>query len=124
MIHWPQKKKREAELMLKQAHDDEEQLIARSQQGDVSAFNELVLHYQQIVYGTAYRVINNTEVAADITQDAFLAAFRSIQSYRGGTSFRAWLLRIVTNLAYDYWRRTQRRPTESLEILADEDELH
>jgi RNA polymerase sigma-70 factor (ECF subfamily) len=63
-------------------------------------------------------------VAADVTQDAFIAAFRGIQSFRGGSSFRAWLLRIASNLACDHWRRTQRHPMESLDILSDEDEPH
>src|SRR5438094_2550822 len=108
--------------MAKQMRDDEEQLIARSQRGDVNAFNELILHYQQTTYGVVYRMIGNAEIAADVTQDTFIAAFRAIQSFRGGSSFRAWLLRIASNLACDHWRRTQRHPAESLEALSDEDE--
>lgn len=101
---------------------DEEKLIARSQRGDVAAFNQLVLHYQQIVYGAVYRMVGNADVAADVTQDAFFAAFRGISSYHVGASFRAWLLRISSNLVYDHWRRVQRRPAESLEYLTEEDE--
>jgi len=101
---------------------DEEELIARSQRGDVAAFNQLVLHYQQIVYGAVYRMVGNTDVAADVTQDAFFAAFRNISSYHGGASFRAWLLRISSNLACDHWRRVRRHPAESLEYLTEEDE--
>ena len=104
--------------------DDEEQLIARSQRGDIDAFNYLVLHYQQSAYGVAYRMLGDTELAADVTQDVFIAAFRNIQSFRPGSSFRAWLLRIASNMACDYWRRIQRHPQESLDILTDEDELH
>ena len=104
--------------------DDEEQLIVRSQHGDIDAFNQLVLHYQQSAYGVAYRMLGDAETAADVTQDAFLAAFRNIQSFRPGSSFRAWLLRIASNMACDHWRRVQRRPQESLDVLADEDELH
>ena len=104
--------------------DDEEQFIARSQGGDIDAFNYLVLRYQQSAYGVAYRMLGNTELAADVTQDVFIAAFRNIQSFRPGSSFRAWLLRIASNMACDYWRRMQRHPQESLDTLADEDELH
>jgi RNA polymerase sigma-70 factor (ECF subfamily) len=104
--------------------DDEEQLIVRSQRGDIDAFNSLVLHYQQSAFGVAYRMLGDTELAADATQDAFLAAFRNIQSFRPGSSFRAWLLRIASNMACDYWRRIQRHPQESLDLLTDEDELH
>jgi RNA polymerase sigma-70 factor, ECF subfamily len=103
---------------------DEEELIARSQRGDVAAFNQLVLGYQQILYGAVYRLVGNPDTAADVTQDAFLAAFRAIHSYRGGASFRAWLLRIGSNMACDHWRRVQRHPAESLEFLTEEDETH
>src|SRR6266568_6568735 len=110
--------------MAKQMRDDEEQLIARSQRGDVNAFNELILHYQQTTYGVVYRMIGNAEIAADVTQDTFIAAFRAIQSFRGGSSFRAWLLRIASNMACDHWRKTQRHHASSLDILTDEDEPH
>src|SRR5437588_10707085 len=110
--------------MSQSTREYEEQLIVRSQRGDVNAFNQLVLRYQQTVYGVVFRMLGNPDVAADVTQDAFIAAFRSISTYRGGSSFRAWLLRIASNLACDHWRRTQRHPAESLEALADEDEPH
>src|SRR5213080_4113187 len=110
--------------MAKQMRDDEEQLIARSQRGDVNAFNELILRYQQTTYGVVFRMLGDADIAADVTQDAFIAAFRNISSFRGGSSFRAWLLRIASNLACDHWRRVQRHPAESLESLADEDEPH
>lgn len=110
--------------MAKRMRDDEASLIDRSQRGDVNAFNELVLHYQQTTYGVVYRMIGNADIAADVTQDAFIAAFRAIQSFHGGSSFRAWLLRIASNMACDHWRRTQRHPVESLEVLIDEDEPH
>jgi RNA polymerase sigma-70 factor (ECF subfamily) len=103
------------------ATDDEIKLIARSQSGDVSAFNQLILCYQQSVYRTAYRIVGDPDVAADVTQDTFVAAFRNIRTYRNNASFRAWLLRIGSNMACDYWRRTQRHPVESLDGLADED---
>ena len=110
--------------MNKLARDEETLLIARSQQGDIEAFNQLIERYQQIMYGTAYRIINDYDAASDITQDAFIAAFKSIQTYRGGTSFRAWLLRISSNTAIDYWRSLQRRPATSLDTLTDDHETH
>jgi RNA polymerase sigma-70 factor, ECF subfamily len=106
------------------ASDDEMKLIARSQRGDVGAFNQLILCYQQSVYRTAYRIVGDPDVAADVTQDTFVAAFRNIRTYRNNASFRAWLLRIGSNMACDYWRRTQRHPVESLDGLADEDSPH
>ena len=110
--------------MAKLVRDDEEQLIARSQHGDVNAFNELILRYQQMTYGAVLRMLGDPDIAADITQDAFIAAFRGISSFRGGSSFRSWLLRIAYNLVCDHWRRAQRHPAESLEVLTDEDEPH
>ncbi len=110
--------------MSKAMRDDEELLIARSQRGDVNAFNQLVLHYQQTLYSVVFRMLGNPDATADVTQDAFIAAFKGIGSYRGGSSFRSWLLRIGSNMACDYWRRTQRRPAESLESLTEDDEAH
>jgi RNA polymerase sigma-70 factor, ECF subfamily len=110
--------------MAKLVRDDEEQLIARSQRGDVEAFNQLIVRYQQTTYGVVYRMLANHEAAADVTQDALLAAFRAIGTFRGGSSFRAWLLRIASNMACDYWRKVQRHPTSSIDELTGEDEPH
>ncbi|GER88657.1 RNA polymerase subunit sigma-24 [Dictyobacter vulcani] len=108
--------------MDKLARDEEEKLIARSQHGDVEAFNQLIQQYQQIMYGTVFRMLGDSDTAADVTQDAFIAAFKAIRSYRGGSSFRAWLLRIGSNQACDHWRRVQRHPTSSLDMLTNEEE--
>ena len=110
--------------MGKLARDDEEKLIARSQQGDIDAFNQLVLYYQQVVYNTVFRILGDYDTAADVTQETFISALRAIHTYRGNSLFRAWLLRIGTNLACDHWRRIQRRPSESLDAIADAEELH
>jgi RNA polymerase sigma-70 factor (ECF subfamily) len=110
--------------MAELVREDEVQLIARSQLGDVEAFNQLVLNYQQSTYGVIFRMLGDRDVAADVTQDVFIAAFRGIQSFRGGSSFRAWLMRIASNAACDYWRRIQRHPTESLDIDVNDDDGH
>ena len=93
---------------------DEPALIQAAKQGDLDAFNRLVLVYQDMLYNQAYRVIGEPATAEDATQDAFIAAFRKIKTFRGG-SFKAWLLRIVTNACYDELRRRKRRPTTPLE---------
>jgi RNA polymerase sigma-70 factor (ECF subfamily) len=100
---------------------EEALLIARSRHRDVAAFNQLILLHQQAVYTLCYRMLSDPESAADVTQDSLLAAFRAIESFRGG-SFRSWLLRIASNACYDHWRRKQRRPAESLEALTDQSE--
>jgi RNA polymerase sigma-70 factor (ECF subfamily) len=99
---------------------DETALIHQAQHGDLDAFNSLVLAYQGIVFNTALRILGDEDLAADTTQDAFISAFRAITSYRGG-SFRAWLLRTVTNACYDELRRKKRRPTTPLEPAAGDD---
>jgi RNA polymerase sigma-70 factor (ECF subfamily) len=93
---------------------DELALIHAAQKGDLDAFNSLVLTYQDSVFNTALRILGDGELAADASQDAFLSAFRNITGFRGG-SFRAWLLRTVTNACYDELRRRKRRPTVPLE---------
>jgi RNA polymerase sigma-70 factor, ECF subfamily len=97
---------------------DEAALIQAAQAGDLNAFNALVQTYQDMLFNQAYRVMGEPEYAADATQEAFISAYKKLRSYRGG-SFRAWLLRIVTNACYDELRRRQRRPTTSLEPLDD-----
>ncbi len=102
---------------------DEAGLIRAAQRGNLSAFNELVLTYQNVLYAQAYRMIGDAEAAADATQEAFISAYRGIGAYRGG-SFKAWLLRIVTNACYDELRRRKRHPGVPLEPHnADEEEI-
>jgi RNA polymerase sigma-70 factor (ECF subfamily) len=101
---------------------DEARLIQDAQKGDLNAFNTLVLHYQDMAFQISYRLLSNPALAEDITQDAFIAAFRKIGTYRGG-SFKAWLMRIVTNASYDELRRQKRRPTTPLEPENDEGEV-
>jgi len=93
---------------------DEPALIREAQRGDLDSFNTLVLAYQDALFNTALRILGDEELAADATQEAFISAFRAINSYRGG-SFKAWLLRTVTNACYDELRRQKRRPTTPLE---------
>ena len=100
---------------------DEKAVILTAQKGNISAFNQLVRTYQALVYRTAYRVLGDGPAAEDATQDAFVSAYKHIREYRGG-SFKAWLLRIVTNACYDQLRVKQRRPTSSLDaMLVDPD---
>jgi len=95
---------------------DEAALIASARKGDARAFNQLVLLYQSMAYNLAYRILSDPDAAADATQNAFVSAFKAMRKFRGG-SFKAWILRIVTNACYDHLRSKQRRPTESLDAL-------
>ena len=100
---------------------DETALISSAQQGDLDSFNTLVLAYQDMLFNTALRILGDDELAADATQDAFLSAFKGLNGFRGG-SFKAWLLRTVTNTCYDELRRKKRRPTTPLEPDASDGE--
>jgi RNA polymerase sigma-70 factor (ECF subfamily) len=102
------------------AQEPESELIADSQRGDRDAFNQLVVLHQADAYALALRMLGNPDAAADVTQDAFFSAYRAIGSFRG-TSFRAWLLRIVSNACFDTFRAQARRPAVSLEATLEVD---
>ncbi len=100
---------------------DEAKLIQAAQRGDVNAFNELVLAYQERVYNLARRIMGDPASAADATQEAFIAAYQSIERFRGG-SFKSYLMRIVSNKCYDELRRRKRRPVKSFDDFGELDE--
>lgn len=93
---------------------DDEQLIRVAQNGDLSAFNALVLRHQRAVFSVCLRLLRDREQAEDATQDTFVRAWQAIDSFRGGLA-RPWLLRIATNRAYDLLRARARRPADSLD---------
>ncbi|MCA9969876.1 MAG: sigma-70 family RNA polymerase sigma factor [Anaerolineales bacterium] len=100
---------------------DEAALIAQAQRGDVPAYNRLVLHYQELAYNVAHRIMGEPQSAEDVTQESFVAAYQALNRFRGG-SFKSWLLRIVTNRCYDELRRHKRRPQSSLDELTEDNE--
>lgn len=93
---------------------EDKELVQATCQGDLAAFNELVLKYQDQVFNLARLILDNQDLAEDITQEAFILAFQKIHQFRGG-SFRAWLLKITTNLCYDEMRTWKRLSHQDLE---------
>ena len=91
----------------------EPSLILKASNGELDAFNELVLQYQDLAYHHAYALLGDPAQAEDATQESFIKAFQALNTLRG-VSFRGWLLKIVTNSAYDLMRRAQRHPTQAL----------
>jgi len=89
---------------------NEELLVKKSLQGDLEAFEELVLKYQNKVYSLAYRYMGNEEDAYDSAQEAFLKAFRSLRSFKGNSSFGTWIFRVTSNVCLDELRRKKRKP--------------
>jgi len=94
---------------------DESILIRNAKKGDVNAFNQLILIYQEQVFNLTYRMLNDEMAAEDATQNTFINAFQHIKSFRGG-SFRAWILRVAANNSYDELRRKKRKPTRPLTV--------
>jgi RNA polymerase sigma-70 factor, ECF subfamily len=92
---------------------DEQRAIARALEGELDAFNELVVKYQRLAYSVAYRMLQSEDAAADAVQDSFIKAFRALPSFKGGM-FKSWLMRIVVNTCYDVLRVNQRYTTESI----------
>ena len=97
---------------------DESTLVQAAQAGDVAAFNRLVVLHEQRIYSLAYRMLSDSDEAADVTQDVFIAAYRYLPHFKGG-SLRAWLCRVATNACYDHLRLRMRRPSTSLDAMVD-----
>ena len=100
---------------------NEESLVQQAQQGDIVAFNRLVVQYQEMVFNVAYRIMGDPAAAEDVTQETFITAHQSLRTFRGG-SFKSWLMRVATNRCYDELRRRKRRPQTSLDEIMDENE--
>jgi RNA polymerase sigma-70 factor (ECF subfamily) len=88
---------------------DESFLIARARRGDPSAFEEIVRLYQRRVYGVALRIVRAHDVADDVTQEAFLRAWRSLDRFELGRPFGPWVCRIAANLAVNHVRSPRAR---------------
>ena len=100
---------------------DEPYLIGEAKKGNVDAYNTLVLHYQDLAFTVAYRIMGDGDSAADAAQDAFVNAWKKLHSFKEG-NFKAWLMRIVTNRCYDLLKYNKRRPQSSLDEMTEENE--
>ena len=90
-------------------------LVQRCQQGQVSAFQELVSRHYQKVFVVVQGIVNHREDAMDIVQDTFLRVYRKISGFKGDSSFYTWVYRIAVNLAIDFKRQKKRAPMELVE---------
>lgn len=100
---------------------DEKHILARARRGDLHAFEELVRLYEKRVYAVALRSSGSPEDAADITQEVFLRAWRSIESFRGDSGFSTWLFRITMNLCVDFARHKHAQPQTQPLVIGEED---
>lgn len=103
--------------------EEEYALVQRIQSGDSDAFAVLMDLYQKQVYHLALRTVGNPEDAADMTQEAFLRAYRAIGSFRGDSKLSVWLYRLTQNVCIDFLRSRGRKPTVSLTVENEEDEV-
>ncbi len=91
--------------MESQAINIHEELIQRCREGDRQAYYQLYKLYSRSMYNVGFRIVNNTEEAEDVLQEAFISAFKNLHHYRGDATFGAWLKRIVVNKAINYLKK-------------------
>ena len=101
--------------------DSDWDIVQRVQAGDVAAFDVLTLRYRGRVYGVIYNMTSNREDAADLTQDAFIKSFQSINRFQGQSSFFTWLYRIAVNSTLTHLRKNRLRTFFSLEKVDEND---
>ena len=94
---------------------NEARLVKRAKQGDMHAFEELILQHEKIVYNVALRMMNHSEDAKDISQEVFLKAYRNIGNFDERSQFSTWIYRITANTCIDEMRKRKGRQSFSLE---------
>ena len=93
------------------------ELIARYSQGDRTALDALFDRYRLLTYRVAYRLLGQEADALDAVQEGFIKVLRHLDRFQGRSTFKTWLLRVVSNAALDLGRKRARRPSQSLESL-------
>lgn len=96
-------------------------IVRAVQEGDVAAFDQLILKYRERLFGVIYNMTSNREDASDLTQDAFIKAFQSINRFQGQSSFFTWLYKIGINSTLTHLRKNRLRTFFSLEKVDEED---
>lgn len=95
------------------AEQSEITLVHSAQSGNLDSFNAIVLKYQDMMFHTALRILEQDDLADDAIQETFISAYHHINDFRGG-ALKAWLMRIMVNKCYDQMRSIQRTATTSL----------
>ncbi|RME73668.1 MAG: sigma-70 family RNA polymerase sigma factor [Planctomycetota bacterium] len=101
------------------AREEENALVARAREGDESAFRALVDRYRKRIYWVAYNMVGDEQDAIDITQEAFVRVFKSLDRFDPRYRFYTWLYRIVSNLSVDLLRKRGTRRNVSLDDVGD-----
>ena len=100
----------------------EEKWVADARRGDTAAFESLLRRYEKRVLALTGRMCRNPEDAQEAAQEAFLAAWQGLSSFRGDSSFSTWLYRLTTNLCIDWLRRQKRRQETAPAVSLDDEE--
>lgn len=87
---------------------DEKILLKKAIKGDITSFETLIKRYQSRAYNIAFRILGNEEDAKDAVQDSFIKIYRSLQKFKGNSSFYTWIYRIVTNTCYDFIKKRKK----------------
>jgi RNA polymerase sigma-70 factor (ECF subfamily) len=103
--------------------DSDLDIVRRVQEGDVAAFDQLVLKYRGRVYSVIYNLTSNREDASDLTQDAFIKSFQSINRFQGQSTFFTWLYRIAVNSTLTHLRKNRLRTFFSFEKINEDDKV-
>jgi RNA polymerase sigma-70 factor, ECF subfamily len=103
--------------------DSDMDIVRRVQGGDVAAFDQLIVKYRVRVYSVIYNLTSNREDAADLTQDAFIKSFQSINRFQGQSSFFTWLYRIAVNSTLTHLRKNRLRTFFSFEKINEDDQV-
>lgn len=98
-----------------EAGPPDDELVTRTLDGDVGAFNDLVTRWEGPLYKFVYRYLGDAEEARDICQEAFIRAYSNLDGFRGNAKFSSWLYQIALNLCRSQFRRQKSRPMVSLE---------
>ena len=92
---------------------DDSELVERAQDGDRRAFSELVRRHQAAVYRACYRILGNREDAKDASQEAFIRAYRKLDTFRGDSAFKTWMLRLTMNVSLNERSRPKIPPVDA-----------
>lgn len=95
--------------------DEDADLVRRAQEGDTSAFDELVEKYSPKLYGLVYHMTSNHEDADDVLQEVFAKAYRSLKRFKGKSSFYTWIYSIARNMTLNFLKKRNRRHAMSLD---------
>ncbi len=109
-------------INLQASNQEDLEWLSRFKAGNRNAFDFLVRKYQRRLFGVIYNMTSHKEDTADILQDVFVKAFRSMESFKGDSQFYTWLYRIAVNTALTYLSKRKHKSAMSLEAWTDDED--